>query len=134
MKLFNLSQQHIIPAEEADPVSLAELKEHPEAYAVALEPDESVEALRPFLAQITLVVLHFPIFRDGRAFTQARSLREYEDYKEEIRVTGHVLPDQAAFLRRCGVDTVVLSDDDDQTEWEAQLKRFTITYQQSIAS
>lgn len=130
MTLLDLSHR-VSPVQEP-PLALAELGEQPHAHAVALQPDDSVEALRPFLAQLTLIVLHFPIFRDGRAFTQARALREYEGYQGEIRVTGHVLPDQAAFLKRCGVDNVVLPEGSDPAVWDAQLKRFSFTYQQSV--
>lgn len=132
MTLLDLSHR-VTPGQQV-PVALVELSDQPHAHAVALQPDDSVEALRPFLAQLTLIILHFPVFRDGRAFTQARALREYEGYQGEIRVTGHVLPDQAAFLKRCGVDNVVLPEGSDPAVWEVQLKRFSFTYQQSILS
>lgn len=132
MTLLNLSHR-ASPAQEAT-VSLEELSKLPEARAVFLKPDESIDAVRPFLAQLTLIVLHFPIFRDGRAFTQARALREYEKYEGEIRVDGHILPDQAVFLKRCGVDTVVVPEGNDTAVWEAQLKRFASTYQKSVVS
>lgn len=127
MKLFDLGARtaayhELLPR-------LAELAETPDAKAVLLDPDDDPEALVPFLGRLDLVVLQFPIFRDGRAFTQARALREYLRYSGEIRVEGHVLPDQAAFLKRCGVDSVVIGDDGDPDLWARELTRFPFAYQ-----
>lgn len=128
MTLFDLSCR--VPLVQGQATSFESLKEKSSGVqAVALAPDQDIEELRPYLVQLQLVVLHFPIFRDGRAFTQARALREYENYTGEIRAEGHILPDQAAFLLRCGVDSVVLPNEVDITEWETQLKRFSFTYQ-----
>jgi uncharacterized protein (DUF934 family) len=68
----------------------------------ALPVDQPAEILAPYLAQLSLVAVNFPTFRDGRGFTQARSLRERLAFRHEIRATGNILPDQYAFLLRCG--------------------------------
>ncbi|MXV45091.1 DUF934 domain-containing protein [Saccharibacter sp. 17.LH.SD] len=132
MALFKLRKCH--PREDDHSVMLPELETHPEAQVVRLHPDDSIEALKPFLGNLSLIILNFPVFRDGRAFTQARALREYEHYRGEIRVEGHILPDQAEFLKQCGVDTVVLPEGSDVTLWEEQLKRFSFSYQETFFS
>ncbi|MFT8587541.1 DUF934 domain-containing protein [Acetobacter orientalis] len=102
------------------------------ALGVLLAPDEDVEALRIALPRLTAVQLTFPIFRDGRAFTQARALREHLHFKGVIRAAGHILPDQYEFLLRCGVTEVVVPEKTDVSMWERAHKAFTVAYQPSI--
>lgn len=71
----------------------------------------------PWLDRLSLVVVPFPVFRDGRGFTAARALRERHDFDGEIRAAGHVLPDQYVALLRVGVSTVELPDDADLEPW-----------------
>ncbi|EHH66990.1 DUF934 domain-containing protein [Gluconobacter morbifer] len=132
MKLFELGARTARVHEAL--VSLAELAEHGEARAVLLDNADEVEELKPYLNRLELVVVQFPIFRDGRAFTQARELREYLRYGGEIRAEGHILPDQANFLKRCGVDSVVLPKDGNGNPvlWEKQLRQFPVAYQRSV--
>lgn len=132
MKLFDLSGRKTLDA--TSPVSFAEWKEAQQGTAISLPQDVEVEELHSYLGSLSLIVLEFPIFRDGRAFTQARSLREYEGYKGEIRASGHLLPDQAIHLRRCGFDSVVLSEDANVKDWEEQLGRYQFYYQNTVIS
>ncbi|KXV47696.1 oxidoreductase [Gluconobacter albidus] len=115
-------------------VTVGELVDRDDARAVLLESADDPTLLRPYLNRLDLVVLRFPIFRDGRGFTQARELREYLRFSGEIRAEGHILPDQAAFLRRCGVDSVVLpkNGNGDPGLWEKQLRQFPVAYQRSV--
>ena len=46
----------------------------------------------------------FRRFRDGRAYSQARLLRERFGYRGELRATGQVLRDQFVFMLRAGFD------------------------------
>ena len=71
---------------------------------VALSNTDPVEALAPDVSRLDLVTLHFPKFSDGRAYSQARLLRGRFGYQGELRATGGVLQDQAAFMLRCGFD------------------------------
>lgn len=99
---------------------------------VTLEPGDDPAQLRPHLARLALVALRFPKHRDGRAFTQARALREKYGFSGEIRATGHVIPDQYAFLLRCGFSSVELSDEADATVWHAARAVIPIAYQASV--
>mgnify|MGYP001202140988 CR=1 FL=1 len=99
---------------------------------VVLKPDERVEELREALPRLSLVSLNFPIFRDGRAFTQARSLREYLRFTGDVRVTGHFLPDQYEFLLRCGVNQLVIPEQSDLGVWHKAHERITVAYQPSV--
>src|SRR5437762_5901000 len=53
--------------------------------------DRNVAELSPYLDRIALVALAFPKFRDGRAYSQARILRERYHFRGELRATGQVL-------------------------------------------
>jgi uncharacterized protein (DUF934 family) len=90
------------------------------------------EALAPFLDRLALVVVQLPKFKDGRAFTMARTLRERYGYKGEIRAAGHILPDQYQLLLRCGVSTVVIPDGADPKAWQEALGSYHVAYQAAV--
>ena len=58
---------------------------------------DRVEALTLFLPRLALIVLPFPSFTDGRAYSLARQIRE-TGYGRELRAAGNVLPDQVQFM------------------------------------
>lgn len=66
---------------------------------------EDVLKLGDRLDGVTLIILDFPKFTDGRAYTQARLLRERLGYAGELRASGAVYIDQLPFLLRCGFDS-----------------------------
>lgn len=122
--IVSLARLAATPPPPADP-SVAPL-------GVRLAASDKPDALAPFLDRVALVELTMASFRDGRVFTQARALREYHRYAREIRVAGHVLPDQVQFLRRCGVDAVVLPDGTDVVAFAAGVSAVSIVYQPAI--
>ncbi|WP_438382215.1 DUF934 domain-containing protein [Asaia sp. BMEF1] len=127
MKQFDLAPaRHPAPA-SLEIVPVAEMTET--TRAIRLTPDFDVETLGTALDHLDLIIVTFPIFRDGRGLTQARALREYYGFAGEIRAEGHLIPDQAQFLRTCGVDCVLLEDDADTTPWLRALSLFPVTYQ-----
>ena len=75
--------------------------------------DRKIAELTPYLDWIALVALVFPTFKDGRAYSQARMLRERHGYRGELRATGQVLRDQLMFLHRAGFDAFEVSKDKD---------------------
>jgi uncharacterized protein (DUF934 family) len=99
---------------------------------VALPVDQPAEVLAPYLDRLSLVAVNFPTFRDGRGFTQARTLRERLTFSGEIRATGNILPDQSAFLLRCGITTVETQDGADPAAWQKAADRFGFGYQPSV--
>ncbi|MGZ5913330.1 MAG: DUF934 domain-containing protein [Reyranella sp.] len=72
---------------------------------VALANTDPVDTLASDVSRLDLITLHFPKFSDGRAYSQARLLRERLGYQGELRATGNVLQDQAPFMLRCGFDS-----------------------------
>jgi uncharacterized protein (DUF934 family) len=99
---------------------------------VILPVEQPAEVLAPYLNRLSLVAISFPSFRDGRGFTQARRLREHLSFSGEIRATGDVLPDQYAFLLRCGVTTVEIPDGTMPDAWRKAVDRISFAYQTSV--
>ncbi|QNT79221.1 DUF934 domain-containing protein [Entomobacter blattae] len=99
---------------------------------VYISPDTDVKVLEPFLEHLPVIALNIPNFKDGRAFTQARALKEHLRYNGKILLTGRTLPDHYDFMLRCGIDSVVISDDRDLPSWKAAYERYKIAYQKSI--
>jgi len=61
---------------------------------VRLANNHPVQDLTPDLDRLDVIVLEFPKFIDGRAFSQARLLRERYGYRNELRAVGNVLRDE----------------------------------------
>lgn len=61
------------------------------------------------LSGVRTVVLHFPNFTDGRAFSQAFLLRRRLGFTGTIRATGDVLVDQLVQMQRTGFTEAVLA-------------------------
>ena len=80
---------------------------------VELEATDSIEDFVEYLDRLSLVVLTFEVFADGRAFSQARLLRERLGFTGGIRARGDVLRDQLGFMRRCGFDQFDLADSEE---------------------
>ncbi len=80
---------------------------------VELEASDRVADIEALLARLQLVVLNFDAFVDGRAFSQARLLRERFSFQGNIRAQGEVLRDQLSFMQRCGVSQFCLADCED---------------------
>lgn len=85
----------------------------PAALPVGVMVDNTVDVgeLAVDLSRLTLVVLQFPKWVDGRAYSQARLLRARHRYAGEIRATGEVLADMLPLLQRTGFDAVLLRGD-----------------------
>ena len=90
-----------------------------------------VSALWAELKDRPLIAIEFPAFGDGRAFSQARLLRERFGYKGEIRAVGDVLRDQIFFMHRVGIDTIVPRADQDLQDCLKAFRDFSVPYQGS---
>ena len=98
---------------------------------VRIASDEEIEALAYDLPRIAVVARDYPKFRDGRAFTSARVLRERLNFKGEVRAVGDVLRLQAGFMVRCGFDAFEPADGSTVEDWERATQRFRHVYQRS---
>ena len=91
--------------------------------------DRRVAELEPWLGHLALIALHFPKFRDGRAYSQARLLRERYFFRGELRATGQVLRDQFVFMLRAGFDAFEVKKEADATAFAETMKRYSVFYQ-----
>jgi uncharacterized protein (DUF934 family) len=91
--------------------------------------NKNVADLAPFLDRIAAVALVFPNFKDGRAYSQARVLRERYGFRGELRATGQVLRDQFMFLVRAGFDALDVVKAGDAEMFASALARYTVFYQ-----
>jgi uncharacterized protein (DUF934 family) len=88
-----------------------------------------IEALAPHLSGLAAIALTFPSFRDGRAYSQARLLRERYLYRGELRATGQVLRDQFVFMLRAGFDSFDVRKQGDAEAFAQTVKRYSVFYQ-----
>ena len=91
--------------------------------------NRDVDDLMPHLDRLAVVALVFPIFRDGRAYSQARLLRERFGYRGELRATGQVLRDQFVFMLRAGFDAFEVKKQADAEAFAQTVKRYSVFYQ-----
>ena len=96
-----------------------------------LKSAESPEALGEDVARFSVIVLEFPTFRDGRAFSWARMLRERFHYQGEIRGRGPFLYDQIALMKRTGFDAWEVADNFPLEQFRRALGEMTVVYQPS---
>jgi uncharacterized protein (DUF934 family) len=101
------------------------------AIGVLWPNDRRVAELAPWLGNLALVALVFPKFRDGRAYSQARLLRERYGFRGELRATGDVLRDQFQFLLRAGFDAFEVKKPADARAFAEAAARFSVFYQPS---
>ena len=100
--------------------------------AVAVPNDAAIEDLAEDLPRIALVVLHFPKWTDGRAYSQARLLRARYRYAGAVRATGEVLVDMMPLLSRTGFDEAQLRADQSRETAERALHFFAGHYQADV--
>lgn len=100
------------------------------AFGVRVPNIVEIDSLDAGLLGAALVILEFPSFGDGRAYSQARLLRDARDYRGELRATGAaVVRDQLQGMARCGIDSFELRADQSFDLCREALREFTIAYQ-----
>jgi uncharacterized protein (DUF934 family) len=127
-----------MPVPEGVPVLVPAPRLIADAHELVLRPvptgviwpnDRKVGELAPYLDWLALVALVFPTFRDGRAYSQARLLRERHGYEGELRATGQVLRDQFVFMLRAGFDAFDVKKQADAEAFGEAARRYTVFYQ-----
>lgn len=126
-----------LPASGKLIVSLARWQQEAEALrtsglgiGVRIPNTVDVATLWPELADRPLINVEFPGFGDGRAYTQARLLRERYGYAGEIRASGAaVVRDQIHGMHRCGINSFELRADQDPAVCLNAFEDFRRAYQ-----
>ena len=125
-----------LPGDGAILISAARFLEDPEALlkragktGVIWPNNRDLDDLVPYLGRLAAVALVFPSFRDGRAYSQARLLRERHGFAGELRATGQVLRDQFVFMLRAGFDAFEVKKESDAEAFASTAKRYSVFYQ-----
>ena len=92
---------------------------------------ELPESLVPWLTQIPVIALDFPVFTDGRGYSSARELRQNLGYEGELRAIGDVLCDQLFYMARCGFNAFALRADQNLEAAACRFEDFKDAYQAS---
>ena len=100
-----------VPAGVPVIVSLEQWRKHRATLLAAGQPlglrlrsDQPPKLVAADLRHLRVIALEFPKYRDGRAYTHARMLRERLGFQGEVRAVGDVLQEQLHFMQRCGFD------------------------------
>jgi len=132
----HLADDAELPEAAAVLVSAARFLENPEdllakaaKLGVIWPNNRDLDDLLPFLDRLAVVALVFPTFRDGRAYSQARLLRERYGYEGELRAAGQVLRDQFVFMLRAGFDAFEVRKESDAEAFALTAKRYSVFYQ-----
>lgn len=103
------------------------------AAALTLANTDDVLAHAEAVRRHDTVVLQFPKWTDGRAYSQAVLLRGRLRYAGRLVATGDVLADMAPLLRRCGFDRAQLRADQHLETAQRALGHIHSSYQHSLA-
>ena len=102
---------------------------HNAPFGIRLRSDEQPEDIADDVHRFDVIALEFPAFKDGRAYSSARLLRERFGYEGELRAVGNVLRDQLMFMVRCGFDAFELDKDADAERWTEAIDEISVFYQ-----
>jgi uncharacterized protein (DUF934 family) len=133
---IHLADTAALPASGDILLSAARFLEDPDAalrrtakVGVIWPNSRDIDDLVPYLDRLAAVALVFPTFRDGRAYSQARLLRERFSWRGELRATGQVLRDQFVFMLRAGFDAFEVKKQSDAEAFAQTVKRYSVFYQ-----
>ena len=97
--------------------------------AIWLDSDELISDIKHQIGEFSVIALNFPVFSDGRSYTNARELRQSLNFEGEIRAIGDVLRDQIFYMSRCGFNSFQLRSDQDPHACIDALQDFQESYQ-----
>tara|TARA_R110000824_G_scaffold366730_2_gene555700 strand:+ start:231701 stop:232207 length:507 start_codon:yes stop_codon:yes gene_type:complete len=98
---------------------------------IRLKSGQEPTPIADYLDRLDLVALEFPTYRNGRAYSYARMLRDRFGFKGEVRAVGGVLRDQFNYMKRVGFDALEVGDDITPEAYADALATFTYAYQTS---
>lgn len=96
---------------------------------IRLHSDQPPDLIAADLPHFALVALEFPKFRDGRAYSYARLLRERYGFKGELRAVGDVLLEQLFFMLRTGFNAFQIESADPLGDYNTALGDLSVWYQ-----
>ena len=134
----DISAREDIPASGAIIVSLDQWQSHRDSLIERTDPvglllrsNEHPEEIAGDVVHLGLIALEFPTFRDGRAYSYARLLRDRYGFNGELRAVGEVLLEQIHFMSRVGFNAFEIDSDTPVADFETAQRDFTVWYQPS---
>jgi phosphoadenosine phosphosulfate reductase len=100
------------------------------AVDLALAPDAMPESI----SNAKVIAINFSTLKDGRGFSLARVLRSRLGFAGDLRAVGAFIPDQAAFLVRCGFTSFTVAENFDDAAFRLALSWFPRAYQRPLAA
>lgn len=132
----DVSADDALPAAGALLVSLEQwrthrdrLARHPDPLGLRLRSDQHPDEIADDLDRFAVIALEFPTFRDGRAYSVARLLRQRHGFTGELRAVGDVLLDQLHFMQRVGFDAFEINGEDPLGAYRQAAGEFSVWYQ-----
>jgi len=98
---------------------------------VKILTSDAIEEIAPYMNQLALVAVDFPIYRDGRGYSTARLARERYHFSGDLRAIGDVLQDQLFAMLRCGFSSFMLKAKDPEAAFAQAARTFSLVYQPS---
>ena len=93
---------------------------------------EDVRELTPYLDMLSTSAIDFPVYRNGRGYSDARILREEMGFEGELRAIGEVLFDQWSFMARCGFNTFEIDASIPVETFKEALNELSEAYQPAV--
>jgi uncharacterized protein (DUF934 family) len=111
-------------------VTLARFLSKSEPYVgLLLSPDADLDSVAQHLGGIERIGVTFSTFKDGRPFSLGRLLRSRYGFRGDLRAYGPFIPDQGAFLVRCGFTSFDVVDGFDAVALHKNIEHFAKVYQ-----
>ena len=137
--LVMLDDEAAVPTSGQAVVSLArwqqgsdQLRKEAVDIGVRLPNTVDVAAAWPELKDRKLIVIDFPGFGDGRAYSQARLLRDLYQFQGDIvAIGGAVVRDQLHGMERSGINGFLLRADQDPKVCLSAFSDFSSAYQKA---
>ena len=101
---------------------------------IRLKSNHDVASIKDDTKYFAVIILNFPNFTDGRAYSQAGILRQHFGYGSEIRATGDVAYDQLQNMQRSGFDAFEVVKKLDIDKFIKASNEVTSFYQASLGN
>ena len=96
----------------------------------SLDNDDPLQNLETLADSDVAIILNFPAFTDGRAFSQARKIRRH-GFTGELIASGDIRSDQARQYAQVGFSALHFTGKFDKDVVDKALSRFNVPYQNS---
>ncbi|MFL2840346.1 MAG: DUF934 domain-containing protein [Pseudohongiellaceae bacterium] len=107
---------------------------HKNNIGIWFDSNENLTLLDEEPNDFSVIALNFPVFRDGRSYSNAAILRQQLNYIGDIRAIGDIRRDQASYMLSCGFTSFLIPDDIDIGVFLTGFHDFSENYQSTVAN